>query len=204
MGEDFMVKKILIGMAAVAAVLVLGFVAAVAMKPNEFRVSRSATMAAPAERVFAQVNDFHKWDAWSPWAKLDPNAKNSFSGPDAGERATFGWSGNEQVGEGKMTITESKPNELIRLKLIFTKPMEDSSDTEFTFKPEGTGTKVTWTMSGVYKDFMSKAICMCMNMDKMMGEKFDEGLASMKAIVEKPEAAELTTNDTNPTNEAVK
>jgi hypothetical protein len=199
-----MVKKILIGVAAAVLVLVLGFVTVVAMKPNEFRVSRSATMAAPAERVFSQVNDLRKWDAWSPWAKLDPNAKNTFEGPEAGEGATFGWAGNDQVGEGKMTITESKPNELVRLKLAFVKPMEDTSDTDFTFKPDGDRTKVTWTMSGVYKDFMSKAICMCMNMDKMMGEKFEEGLASMKAIVEKPETGELTTKDTNPTNEAGK
>jgi len=199
-----MVKKVLIGVAAAVLVLVLGLVTVVAMKPNEFRVSRSATMAAPAERVFAQVNDFHKWDAWSPWAKLDPNAKNSFDGPDAGEGATFRWAGNDQVGEGKMTITESKPNELVRLKLIFIKPMEDSSDTEFTFKPDGEKTTVTWTMSGTYETFMQKAICMCMNMDKMVGEKFEEGLASMKAIVEKPEAAELTANDTNPANEAGK
>ena len=184
-----MVKKILIGVAAAVAVLALGFVAVVAMQPSEFRISRSATMAAPAERVFAQVNDFHKWDAWSPWAKLDPNAKNSFSGPESGEGATFGWSGNDQVGEGKMTITESKPNELVRLKLVFIKPMEDSSDTEFTFKPDGDKTAVTWTMSGTYETFMKKAICMFMNMDKMVGEKFEEGLASMKAIVEKPEAA---------------
>jgi hypothetical protein len=199
-----MVKKILIGVAAVIAVLVLGFATVVAMKPNEFRVSRSATMAAPAERVFSQVNELRKWDAWSPWAKLDPNAKNTFEGSEAGEGATFGWSGNDQVGEGKMTITESKPNELVRLKLMFVKPMEDSSDTEFIFKPDGDRTTVTWTMSGTYKSFMSKAICTCMNMDKMMGEKFDEGLASMKAIVEKPEAAEFTAKDANPTNEVGK
>jgi uncharacterized protein YndB with AHSA1/START domain len=185
-----MVKKILIGVAAAVLVLVLGFVTVVAMKPNEFRVSRSATMAAPAERVFTQVNDLRKWDAWSPWAKLDPNAKNTFEGPEAGAGATFGWAGNDKVGEGKMTITESKPNELVRLKLAFVKPMEDSSDTEFTFKPDGEKTTVTWTMSGTYKDFMSKAICMCMNMDKMVGGKFEEGLASMKAIVEAPPSAE--------------
>lgn len=88
-----------------------------------------------------------------------------------------------------MTITECKPNELIRLKLAFIKPMEDTSDTEFTFKPDGDKTTVTWTMSGEYKDFMSKAICMCMNMDKVIGSKFEEGLASMKAIVEKPQSA---------------
>jgi hypothetical protein len=125
---------------------------------------------------------------WSPWAKLDPNAKNSFEGPESGEGAIFRWAGNDEVGEGSMTITESKPSELVRLKLAFVKPMEDTSDTEFTFKPDGERTMVTWTMSGTYKDFMSKAICMCMNMDKMVGGKFEEGLASMKAIVEKPSA----------------
>ncbi len=202
-----MLKKILIGVAAAVAILVLGFVVMAAMKPNEFRISRSAAMAAPADRVFEQVNDFHKWNDWSPWAKLDPKAKNSFEGADSGEGAIFRWAGNSEVGEGSMTITESKPSELVRLKLEFKKPMEDTSDTEFTFKPEGDRTTVTWTMSGKYKDFMSKAICMCMNMDKMMNEKFDEGLASMKAIVEKPEAEPTAPNGTsvaNPTNEAGK
>ena len=192
-----MVKRILIGVATAVAVLVLGFVFVAASRPNDFRVSRSATMAAPAEKVFAQVNDFHKWDHWSPWAKLDPNAKNSFEGPESGEGASFHWAGNDQVGEGSMTITESKPAELVRLKLEFIKPMEDTSDTEFTFQPAGDGTKVTWTMSGTYKSFMQKAICMCMNMDKMIGEKFEEGLASMKAIVEKPESpVEPATSET--------
>jgi uncharacterized protein YndB with AHSA1/START domain len=188
--SDFVVKKILLGVVAAVAVLVMGIVVVVAMRPNDFRVSRSATMAAPPERVFAQVNDFHKWDAWSPWAKLDPNAKNSFAGPDAGEGAMFSWAGNDEVGEGKMTITESKPPELIRLKLEFIKPMEDTSDTEFTFKPDGDRTTVTWTMSGTYETFMQKAICMCMNMDKMVGGQFEKGLASMKAIVESPPPAE--------------
>ena len=194
-----MLKKILISVAAVLGVLILGFVTVVAMRPNEFSVSRSATMNAPPQKVFAQVNDFHKWDAWSPWAKLDPNAKNSFEGPESGQGAIFRWAGNDQVGEGSMTIIESKEPELIRLKLAFIKPMEDTSDTEFSFKPDGDRTTVTWTMSGTYKTFMSKAICMCMNMDKMMGDKFNEGLANMKRIVEaapSEEKATLTSTDT--------
>ena len=174
-----MLKKILIALAAIVVV----FVAVVAMQPSEFRIARTATMSAPAPAVFAQVNDFHNWEAWSPWAKLDPAAKNSFEGPPAGTGAIFRWAGNNQVGEGSMTITESRPNELIRFNLEFLKPMAGTSTAEFTFKPEGDQTTVTWSMSGE-NNFIAKAICLFMNMDKMVGGKFEEGLAAMKSIVE--------------------
>jgi hypothetical protein len=178
-----MLKKTLITIAAVLAVLILGFVIVVAMQPSEFRVSRSAKMSAPANEVFEQVNDFHKWNNWSPWAKLDPNAKNSFDGPTAGEGSIFRWAGNADVGEGAMTITESKPAERVRLKLEFIKPMAGVSDTLFTFQPEGDQTTVTWTMSGE-NNFMGKAFSLFMDCDKMIGEQFDKGLANMKTIVE--------------------
>jgi hypothetical protein len=110
-----MFKKILIGF----AVIVVVFVVIVALQPSDFRVARSATISAPASAVFAQVNDFHKWEAWSPWAKLDPAAKNSFEGPPAGIGAIFRWAGNDEVGAGSMTIIESRPSELIRIKLEF-------------------------------------------------------------------------------------
>src|SRR5574341_656363 len=103
-----MLKKILIALAAIVVV----FVAVVAMQPSDFRIVRTATMSAPAPALFVQVNDFHNWEAWSPWAKLDPAAKNSFEGPSAGTGAIFRWAGNNKVGEGRSTITESRPNEL--------------------------------------------------------------------------------------------
>lgn len=175
-------KKILI--AFIVLVAIIGVLAVVvAMQPSEFRITRSAAIAAPPAAVFAQINDFHNWDAWSPWAKLDPAAKNSFEGPAAGKGAIFKWVGNSEVGEGSMTITESQPNDLIRIKLDFIKPFEDTSTAEFTFMPEGKQTVVTWTMFGQH-NFLSKAICLVMNMDKMVGGKFDEGLASLKAAVE--------------------
>jgi len=174
-----MLKKILIAL----AVIVVVFVGVVAMQPSEFRVVRSATMSAPAPAVFAQVNDFHHWEAWSPWAKLDPAAKNSFEGPSAGIGAIFRWAGNKEVGEGSMTITESRPSDLIRIKLEFLKPFAATNSAEFTFKPEGNQTAVTWSMAGK-NNFISKAICLFMNMDKMVGGKFEEGLAKMRSIVE--------------------
>src|SRR5262249_6149457 len=137
--------------------------------------------------VFAQVNDFHRWAAWSPWAKLDPNAKNTFEGPSEGTGSVFRWAGNNEVGEGSMTITESKPHERVRIRLDFVKPYEGTSDAEFTFRPEGNQTAVTWSMEGK-NNFIGKAICLFMNMDKMVGGKFDEGLVSLKAAAESGKA----------------
>lgn len=178
-----MLKKILLALAALVVVTILVFVAVVAMQPSEFRIVRSATIPAPAAEVFTQVNDFHNWEAWSPWAKLDPAAKISFAGPSAGTGAIFQWSGNNEVGERSMTITESRPHELIRIRLDFVKPFEDTATEEFTFKPEGDKTTVTWTMFGK-NNFMAKAFCLFMNMDKMIGGQFEEGLANMKSVVE--------------------
>jgi len=183
-------KKLLLTIAATIAVLVLGFLIVVAVQPNEFRVSRSAKMAAPPATVFAQVNDYHNWDAWSPWAKLDPNAKVSFEGPTSGTGAKFSWSGNDQVGAGQQTIVESRPDELIRIKLEFEKPFKNTCTAEFTFQPQGDQTVVTWSMFG-QNNFLGKAFSLFMNCDKMVGGEFEKGLASMKAIVEaKPSPAE--------------
>jgi hypothetical protein len=131
--SKIMVKKILLGL----VVVIVLFLIVVAMQPNEYRIERSATMDAPPAAVFEQVNDLHKWDAWSPWAKLDPNAKNTFEGAESGEGAIFKWAGDANVGEGKMTIVESKPNELIDIQLDFIKPFESTGNSEFVFKPEG-------------------------------------------------------------------
>jgi len=174
-----MLKKILIG---IAAVIVL-FVIIVAVQPAQYQVTRSATIPAAPSVVFEHVNDLHKWDAWSPWAKLDPAMKTTFEGPQSGAGASYSWVGNKQVGEGKMSITESRANELVRLKLEFIKPFASTAMTEFTFKPEGEHTSVTWSMSGE-KNFMSKAFCLFMNMDKMVGGDFEKGLTGLKSAVQ--------------------
>jgi uncharacterized protein YndB with AHSA1/START domain len=179
-----MVTKILIGV----AVLIVVFVVIVAMRPSHFSISRSATMAAPPEAVFAQVNDFRKWAAWSPWEKKDPAMKRTYEGPPAGIGSVYRWVGNKEVGEGGMTITESRPSELIRIKLEFLKPMRATHTAEFTFKPQGDRTNVTWTMSGEH-NFMGKAFCMFMNMDKLVGPDFEKGLAGMKAVTERENLA---------------
>lgn len=172
-----MLKKIL---AAVAAALV-GLVLVIALQPKTYKVTRSAVIPAPPAEVFAQVNDFHAWEAWSPWAKLDPAVKNTFEGAPSGAGAVFKWAGNDKVGEGRMTLTESRPAERIRIRLEFIKPFASACDTGFDFAPAAGGTTVTWTMSGE-NDFLSKAMCLFMGgMDKLVGPDFERGLANLKA-----------------------
>jgi len=175
-----MLKKILLVAVLVVAVLLI----LIAIQPGEYRITRSTSVAAPAEAVFAEVNDFHRWAAWSPWTQLDPHANLAFEGPAAGTGAIFRWSGNQDVGEGSNTITESRSPELIKIRLDFVKPFADTADVEFTFTPEGNGTRVTWTMSG-RNGFIGKAFCLFMNMDHMIGSQFEQGLSNLKAVVEK-------------------
>jgi len=173
----------LIKISIALAVIVVGLVVVVATRPSEFRVARTVTMSAPAPAVFAQVNDFHNWEAWNPWGKIDPAMKQAYEGAPAGTGAVYTWAGNNEVGEGRMTIIESRPSELIQIKLEFFKPFAATNTAEFTFKPEGNQTAVTWSMFGE-KNFMAKAVHLFMNMDKMIGGQFENGLASMKSIVE--------------------
>ena len=181
-----MVKKILLGSVAVLVLLVVVLAIVVALQPSAFAITRAATINAPASVVFAQVDDFHNWEAWSPWAKRDPHMKSTYSGPERGEGASYGWAGNDEVGEGRMTITESDPSERILIDLEFLKPFPARDLTEFTFAPvEGRPdrSKVTWTMSGE-NNFMGKAFCLFMDMDAMVGGDFEKGLASMGAAAE--------------------
>ena len=167
---------------ALAFIAIL-FIIVIAGQPDEFKVVRSAKISAPSEKIFPHVNDLHKWEAWSPWAKMDLACKNSYEGSPAGTGAILAWAGNKKVGEGRMTITESRPNELVRIKLEFFKPFKATNAAEFTFKPEGNQALVTWSMSGE-NSFMGKAFGLIMNCDKMVGGDFEKGLATMKSVAE--------------------
>jgi hypothetical protein len=184
-------KYILLGL--VAAIGVLAVV--IAMQPSDFRVSRSATMAAPQAAVFEQVNDFHKWDAWSPWVKLDPNAKITFEGPSTGVGSKFHWDGDSNVGAGSMTILKSEPNDHVHIKLDFIRPFAGTSDVHFALKPEGDGTNVTWSMEGK-NNFIGKAISLVIDCDKMIGDNYEKGLSNMKSIVEAEPKAEPSGDST--------
>jgi uncharacterized protein YndB with AHSA1/START domain len=174
-----MVRKILI---AIAAVIVL-FVIIVVTRPAAFHIERSIAIATPAENVFAQVNDFHAWAAWSPWEKIDPQMKRTFDGAAAGPGAGYSWQGNDKVGEGRMTILSvSKPSQ-VSIKLEFIKPWTATNAVTFTFAPAAEGTKATWAMDG-QNNFGAKAASLFMDIDKMVGSDFERGLAALKAVAE--------------------
>jgi len=172
-------KKILVVVAALIAVLL----ATVATRPAGYEVERSATVAAPPEVVYGQVSDFGRWAEWSPWAKLDPSMKTTLSGTPASVGHGYAWTGNDKVGQGRMTITEAAPGSRVAIKLEFLKPFASTSPTTFTLAPDGAGTRVTWKMTGT-NDFMGKAFSLFMDFEKMIGGDFDKGLAQLKAVSE--------------------
>jgi hypothetical protein len=167
---------------AIPLLIIAALAAYVALQPAAVHITRSALIAAAPETIFAQVNDFHNWGAWSPWAKLDPAAKNSFEGVTSGVGAGFRWDGNNHVGAGVMTIVESRPSDLIRIRLEFVRPFVATSTAEFTFVPEDGETRVTWSFVGT-NGFIGKAVNLVMNCDKMVGDMYAQGLANIKAIV---------------------
>lgn len=168
---------------AVVVALIVLFLVVVATRPADFRIARTVSMSVPPETPFSEVNDFHRWEGWSPWAKMDPAMKTTYSGPPQGTGSTYAWVGNSKVGQGRMTILESQPARLVQIKLEFLKPFQATNFAEFTFQPQGNQTAVTWSMTGK-RNFMMKAMCMVLNMDKMLAGQFDQGLAQMKAIAE--------------------
>jgi hypothetical protein len=167
---------------AVIALLIAGFAIFAASRSSEFKVTRAAAIPAPAAVVFEHVNDLHLWQEWSPWAKIDPRVKNTFGDKTAGTGATFQWDGNK-VGAGAMTIVESRPYDLIRIRLDFLKPFKATNMAEFTFAPVGEKTLVTWSMVGK-KNFVMKAVGLFIDCDKMCGDQFEKGLATLQAVVE--------------------
>lgn len=176
-----MLKKILLGL--LVLVLILG--AVIATRPAEYTVTRSKTMAASPEAIYANVSDFRRWRQWSPWENRDPAMTREFSGAPSGTGAKYAWAGNGEVGEGRMTITDARPAERVAILLEFLKPFEATSTTEIRMAPSGTGTNVEWTMSGK-NNFMAKGMSLFMNMDKMIGNDFEAGLEKLASVSEIP------------------
>jgi Polyketide cyclase / dehydrase and lipid transport. len=172
-----MIINILLGFVALIAILLI----VVALRPAEFRVERSATIAAPAIELFEQVNDHRKFAVWNPFMKFDPNVKNTYSGPDSGVGAACSWEGNNKIGAGSATIIESKPGELVRQRMDWLRPMKGTSTVEFTFKPAGEKTVVTWAMYGK-NGFMGNLFGLFINCEKMVGPQFEQGLAELGKV----------------------
>jgi uncharacterized protein YndB with AHSA1/START domain len=168
----------------IIAASVVGVLLFATTKPETFSVQRATAIKAPPEKVFALINDFKAWGAWSPWEKKDPAMKRIFGTTTAGADATYAWEGNQEVGQGSMTITESVPSSRVALNLDFLKPFEAHNKVEFTLAAQGDTTQVTWVMHGP-ANFMSKLMQVFMNMDSMVGKDFEAGLANLQVAAEK-------------------
>ena len=178
-----MLKKILLAVLGLA-ILLIAFVAIAAfVTKSDYSVERQVTINRPKAEVFPYIKLLKNQNEWGPWAKKDPAIKQEYRGTDGTVGFVSSWDGNDEVGAGKMTIVDSKPGELVKIKLEFFRPFESQADTQFTFKPDGDQTMVTWTMTGQH-NFIGKAMCLVMNMDKMLGAEFDKGLAQMNAAVQ--------------------
>ena len=174
--------KIALYIIAALVIVVVAILGYAATRPADFRVERSATLAGSPMALFEQVNDHRKFTVWNPFMKLDPNVKNTYSGAEAGVGSVCSWDGNNKIGAGSCTITESKPGELVRMRMDWKRPMEGTSTVDFTFKPQGDKTVVTWAMYGK-NSYMCKVINIFMDPDKMCGPQFEQGLKDMGAVV---------------------
>lgn len=165
---------------AAGAILVLA-----AREPDVFRVQRSVTVNAPPDRVFAIVDDFRRWPAWSPFEKLDPAMKRTFGATSAGKGASYAWDGNGKAGAGRMEIVAETPSSAIDIALHFERPLENDAKATFRFSPQDGGTLVTWSMESP-SPFVAKVMHVFFDAEKMVGDDFARGLADLKALAEKP------------------
>ena len=174
-----MFKKLGIGLLGV----LVGLIALIASRPADFRLERKTKIDAPVAVTFGLVNDFHSWDVWSPWAKIDPAMKVTHSGPERGQGAVYEWTGNSEVGQGRMEILSARENEEVKIDLHFIAPFEAKNLTTFTFVPQGNGVEVIWAMAGT-NNFMAKAFDLFVGMEKQVGPDFEKGLAQLKQAAE--------------------
>ena len=171
-------------LAALIVVVVAGILIYAATKPDSFSVQRSATIKAPPDKIFALIADLRGWSAWSPYEKKDPDMKRTFSGSASGKGAVYEWTGNKDVGQGRMEIVDAAAPSKITIKLDFLKPFEAHNTAEFTMVPAGDNTTVTWAMYGP-SPYVAKIMGTLFDLDKMIGNDFEAGLASLKSVAEK-------------------
>ena len=177
--RNYMLKIIFIVVAVLVAIVLIY----AATQPDTFRIQRTTRIKAPPEKIFGFLNDFEKAMAWSPFEKKDPNMKRNFSGETSGKGAIYEFEGNKNVGAGRIEILESIPNKKVVLQLDMLKPMKGSNTVEYFMEAKEDSTDVTWAMYGE-APFLSKVVCLFLNMEKMVGGDFEKGLADLKLLVE--------------------
>jgi hypothetical protein len=169
---------VLVIVLAVAGILVVA-----ATRPDTFRVQRTASIAAPAEKIFPLIDSLRSGEQWSPYYRKDPAMQGTYSGPEQGVGAKFEFAGNKDVGRGRVSIIGHAPPHKVTMRLQMFEPFAADNVVEFTLVPRGRTTDVTWAMQG-RQPYLAKVVCLFLDMDKMVGADFAAGLANLKAIVE--------------------
>lgn len=169
--------------AIAVAVAVLAILIYAATRPNTFHVERTIDIKASPEKLFALINDFRQWDAWTPYNK-DPAMKKTYGGNASGKGATYAWKGNKEVGKGEISITESEPNSRIAFDLHMIEPFEGRNHVVIALKAAGGTTTITWILED-HPNYFLKLMSVFINMDKMIGRDFEVGLARLKAVAER-------------------
>lgn len=175
-----MLLKILIGL----LVIIGGFLAYVAMKPSYSEISREVAINASPEKVFGFINNRTVANSWNPFLQKDKEAKITFEGPEVGVGSATIWEGGKDLGVGRATVTEVVPNQKLTVKLEYKEPFEGTQEANYLLRQEGGQTIVTWKVGG-HANFLSKLMCTFINMEKMVGDVFTDGLNQLKTQVEK-------------------
>lgn len=172
-------KRLLVAVVLLLAVLVGG---GLVLSPR-FTVSRTTTVNAPPEKIYALVADPRGWQQWSVWNRRDPAMAQQYSGAASGAGAVWAWKSKSE-GDGRMSFTSAEPPKRLGYELFFP-DFGTTSTGEFRFDPNGGATQVTWSMDG---DMGANPVYRWMGlfMDRMVGPDFDAGLANLKALAEKP------------------
>lgn len=168
----------IVGIVVVASVLV-----SAAVKPSTFRVQRTTTIKAAPEKIVPLIEDFRSWRCWSPYEKVDSAMRRHLSGAAKGKGSIYAWAGNAKSAAGRMEIIDTSSSQ-VTIQLDFIKPFEGHNITEFKFEPKGDATNVTWAMHGP-SPYLATIARTFFNMDRMLGDDFETGLANLKAIAER-------------------
>jgi hypothetical protein len=175
-------KRILLGIAAAVSVAVIVVLGLALSQPDKFKLERSIAISADPAKIYGNLDDFKRWEAWSPWEKLEPSMNKTYTGPPSGVGSSYAWEGKE-VGSGRMTVTDSRPGQQLTIRLEFLKPFEATNTTVFELTPKGSGTEVRWIMTGENNMF-GKVMGVFADMDSMVGKDFESGLSALKRVSE--------------------
>jgi hypothetical protein len=180
-----MIGKLAIATVGLVVIAIIAVLAIAETKPGIFRVERTTSINAPPERIYALLDDFRDWSAWSPYERLDPEMKRTYSGPESGKGASYAWEGSGRVGAGRMEIAEAAPPSKVIIKLDVAKPVAAHNNyAEFRLDPKGDTTHVTWIMHGP-TPYVARVMSVFFSMDAMVGKDFEAGLANLKSLAER-------------------